>query len=148
MRAPTDALHWWRAPWALERFIADLIDSEARMLRPGGPWPPHMNPLDFASAAPGESGLGFDSLERLGLAAALSEALHLHSGGLADSLLTSPTFAGWVQASRAALDRSGERMTFRSSGSAGRRRSHVHSMRRLEEETATWIALLSDRLRV
>jgi 4-coumarate--CoA ligase (photoactive yellow protein activation family) len=147
-REPIDALHWWRAPWALERFLADLIEAEARQMRPGGPWPPRPDPARIAGVAPDESGLGFDSLERLGLAAALSEHLHLHSGGLGDALLTSPTLAGWLQAAATALDRSGERLTVCSSGSAGKRRSHTHSMRQLASEAATWGRLLPGRRRI
>ncbi len=148
VRGPTDALHWWRAPWALERVLADLIDSEARQLRPGGPWPPRLDPARIAMVPAGESGLGFDSLERLGLAAALSEALHLHSGGLEDALLTSPTLAGWLEAAATALDRSGERVTVRSSGSTGKRRSHTHLMKQLAQEAEVWSQQLPGRRRV
>ncbi len=147
-QGPIDALHWWRAPGALERFLSDLIESEARLLRPGGPWPPRADPARIAEIAPDESGMGFDSLERLGLAAVLSETLHLHSGGLGDALLTSPTLAGWLQAAATALDRSGERVTIRSSGSAGKRRSHTHLMSRLAGEAAIWGRLLLDRRRI
>ncbi len=148
MQGPIGAQHWWRAPWALERFLADLIESESRQLRPGGPWPPRLDPQRIATMAAGESGIGFDSLERLGLAAALSEALHLHSGGLGDALLTSSTLAGWLQAAAAALDRSGERIAVRSSGSTGKRRSHTHSMKQLAREAAAWGRLLPGRRRV
>jgi hypothetical protein len=40
-----------------------------------------------AGATLGDDGLGFDSLERLAMAAALGEALFLHHGGLDDSLV-------------------------------------------------------------
>lgn len=143
-----DAAHWWRAPWALERLLADLSDAEARLLRPGGPWPPHLDPIEVAAASPGESGLGFDSLERIGLAAAFSQALHLHQGGLADDLLTSPTLAGWLQAATAALDRSGMYVTVHSSGSSGKQRSLTHATSYLASEAAFWARLLSDRRRV
>lgn len=148
MPAPVDTLHWWRAPWALERFIADLIDVEARLLRPGGPWPSHAEPARLATTALDESGLGFDLLERLALAAALSEALHLHRGGLAGTLITAPTLGGWVEAAAAALERFGGLLTVRSSDEAGRRRAHSHPITRLEAETATWAAMLPGRLRV
>ena len=145
---PIDALHWWRAPWSIERFLADLIDAEARQLRPGGPWPPRLHPATLAAADPGEAGLGFDSLERLGLAANLSEALHLHDGGLKDALLSSPTLAGWLEAAASALDRSGARITIRSSGSSGRRRSHTHPTAQLAQEASLWGRLLPGRRRI
>lgn len=148
VHAQIDTLHWWRAPWALERFIADLIDAEARLLRPGGPWPPYAEPAWLAVTALDESGLGFDSLERLGLAAALSEALHLHRGGLAGTLMTTRTLGGWVEAAAAALECFGGLLTVRTADVAGRRRAHGHPMARLEAEAATWAALLPDRHRV
>lgn len=145
---PIDAAHWWRAPWALERLLADLSDAEARLLRPGGPWPPHLDPVEVATASPGANGLGFDSLEQLGLAAAFSQTLHLHQGGLADDLLTSPTMAGWLLAATAALDRSGKHVTVRSSGSSGKPQSVTHAMSYLAAEAAFWAPMLADRRRV
>lgn len=56
-QGPIDALHWWRAPGALERFLSDLIELEARLLRPGGPWPPRADPARIAAIAPDESGM-------------------------------------------------------------------------------------------
>ncbi len=147
-RGPADALHWWRGPWAIERFLADLIDSEARRLRPGGPWPPRLDPKLIGLADADERGLGFDSLERLGLAAALSQALHLHDGGLEDDLLTSATLAGWLKASAHALEHCSERITVLSSGSAGRPRSHTHATERLAREAETWARLLPGRRRI
>jgi long-chain acyl-CoA synthetase len=147
-RSTADALHWWRAPWALERFLADLIDSEAHQLRPGGPWPARLGPEQIGLAAPGGSGLGFDSLEQLGLAAALSEALHLNSGGLKDALLTSPTLAGGLIAAASALDRSGRQVTVRSSGTSGKRRSCTHVTKQLAREAEMWGRLLPGRRRV
>ena len=149
MPAQADLLHWWRAPGLLERFIADLIDAEARLLRPGGPWPPYAEPAQLAVTALGEEGLGFDSLERLGLAAALSEALHLHRGGLADTLITARRLGGWVEAAAASLECFGALVTVRCLDHAGKRRAHRHPMARLEAEAAIWAGLLpGDRLRV
>jgi 4-coumarate--CoA ligase (photoactive yellow protein activation family) len=139
---------WWRAPWALERFIADLINAEARSMRPGGPWPRHVDPATLSDTVVGEGGLGFDSLERLGLAAALSEALHMHRGGLGDTLMRAETLEGWREAAAAALGRFGDLLTVRSSGSTGRRRSHVHPLAALQDEAEFWRDRLPDRLRI
>jgi 4-coumarate--CoA ligase (photoactive yellow protein activation family) len=147
-RDRADASHWWNAPWSLERFLADLIYAEARQLRPGGPFPPRLDPERIALVSCGENGLGFDSLEQLGLAAVFSEALHLHSGGLGDDLLTSPTLAGWLDAAKRALDRSGERVTVRSSGTSGKRRSCTHLTAGLAREAETWAQLLPGRRRI
>ena len=139
---------WWRTPWALERFISDLVDAEARSMRPGGPWPRHVDPAALGRTAVGEDGLGFDSLERIGLAAALSEALHLHRGGLGDSLMTAGTLQGWRDAAAASLRQFSDLLTVRSSGSTGRRRSHLHRVASLEDEADFWCDRFPGRLRI
>jgi long-chain acyl-CoA synthetase len=148
MQRPTNALLWWRAPWALERFLADLIESESRILRPGGPWPSRLDPSCIALAVLGEGGLGFDSLERLALAARWSQALHLHSGGLDDALLTASTLAGWLHAAALALERAAARLTFRSSGSFFMPRSHTHTTEKLAHEAVSWCGQLPGRRRL
>jgi long-chain acyl-CoA synthetase len=137
-----DARHWWRAPSALERYLTDLIAAEARSLRPGGPWPPRIDPSQVRTSTLGAEGLGLDSLECIAVAAALSEALHLHRGGLADTLLTAPMLGAWVDATAAALERFSDLVTVRSSGSTGRSRRHGHQMDRLAMEVATWTEML------
>ena len=88
------AAAWHAKPRTLARVVADLIAQETAQLRPGGlplpaqPWPAEM-PLH-------EQGLGLDSLERLSLASALNEALHLHESGLEDLLLVHQRFGEWL----------------------------------------------------
>jgi 4-coumarate--CoA ligase (photoactive yellow protein activation family) len=139
---------WWRADQALERFIGDLVDAEIRLLRPGGPWPPRLCPAELATAVLDETGLGFDSLERVALAAALSERLHLHRGGLTDTLLVAPKLGNWVQAAAASLEQFSETMTLRSSGSSGRHRTWPHHRSVLEAEAAFWQDMLRGRRRL
>ncbi len=117
-------------------------------MRPGGPWPRHVDPVTLSRTVVGEGGLGFDSLERIGLAAALSEALHLHRGGLGDALMTAETLGGWREAAAASLGRFDDAITVRSSGSTGHRRSHPHSLASLTHETEFWADRLPGRLRV
>jgi len=87
---PLQRVGWWCVPGVLERFLADLIADELAQLRPGGcaipalPWSPGML-LD-------EEGLGLDSLERMAVASALNEALHLHESGVEDLLLVRRRF--------------------------------------------------------
>ena len=91
---PAGSLPWHRQPGALARFVSDLIADELAHLRPGGmplpdrPWPDGLA-LD-------EQGLGLDSLERLSVAAALNEALHLHESGVEDLLLAQRHFGEWL----------------------------------------------------
>jgi 4-coumarate--CoA ligase (photoactive yellow protein activation family) len=137
---------WWRAAGAMDRFLADLLFAEAQQLRPGGPLP------GLSSFQPGavlgEDGLGFDSLERLAMAASLGEALFLHHGGLDESLVVGDRLESWRDAAAAALDRFSDRIAFHSSGSTGPRRNHAHDRAALEAEVAFFASHLPARRRV
>lgn len=123
---------WHLQPGALARFVADLVVDETAHLRPGaaalpaGPWP-LQTPL-------GEDGLGLDSLERMSVAAALSEALHLHESGAEDLLTTHTTFGDWLQITAQALAQFDARLTFRTSGSSGQPKPCTHSLADLQQE--------------
>ncbi len=125
---------WWQHDGALYRFLIDLLISEAQFLRPGGPVPP-VTAFQLGAML-GEAGLGFDSLECMALAAALSEALFLHESGLDSSLVVSTRLGDWHDAVMAALDRFCTRVCFRSSGSTGVRKRSVHSLADLDAEVA------------
>lgn len=137
---------WWRRQDALPCFLADLATAEMRRLRPSapplspGPWPSDL-PLD-------EHGLGLDSLELLALSSVFSETLHLHRAQVPDTLLRTRTAGAWCEAASAALDRSADHISFRSSGSTGVPRPHEHALIRLEAEVACWARLLPGRRRV
>jgi long-chain acyl-CoA synthetase len=133
---------WHQQPGALARFIADLVVNETAHLRPGaaalpaGPWP-----LDTAL---GEDGLGLDSLERMSVAAALSEALHLHESGVEDSLSTgTTTFGEWLQITARALSHFDARVTFRTSGSSGKPKPCTHTLADPQQETRFLACLLN-----
>ncbi len=131
---------WWQGGDALHRFLVDLVGAEAKRLRPGGivppgPWAPDTR-LD-------EAGLGFDSLERLQLGAALCEALHLHESGLEDYLLAQGGLDGWCALSAEALRRFSATLTFRTSGSTGVPKSCPHPLAELEREADALAALLA-----
>jgi long-chain acyl-CoA synthetase len=132
---------WHQQPGALARFIADLVVAETAHLRPGaaalpaGPWP--------LETALGEDGLGLDSLERMSVAAALSEALHLHESGVEDLLsLGSTTFGEWLQIASRALSHFDGRVTFRTSGSSGKPKACTHTLADLQQETRFLASLL------
>jgi long-chain acyl-CoA synthetase len=132
---------WHQQPGVLARFIADLVVSETAHLRPGaaalpaGPWP-----LDTAL---GEDGLGLDSLERMSVAAALSEALHLHESGVDDLLSTgTTTFGEWLQITTRALAHFDARVTFHTSGSSGKPKPCTHTLADLQQETRFLASLL------
>lgn len=137
---------WHEHPGALERFVGDLVADELRLLRPGGadlaprPWPPAMSL--------GEDGLGMDSLERLSVASALSEALHLHESGIEDLLLARPRFGDWLQIAARGLAHFSQRMSFRTSGSSGRPKCCVHAMADLVQEAEHLATLFAGAQRV
>ena len=123
---------WHARPGLLARFIADLIADELSHLRPGGlilparPWP-----LDLALD---EEGLGLDSLERLAVASALNEALHLHESGIEDLLLARQRFGEWVGVAADGLTHFDTRLTFRTSGSSGSAKPCTHALASLQQE--------------
>ena len=128
---------WWQSDDALARVLCDLIAAEGRRLRvslrlPPGPWP-----RETAMET-----LGFDSLDRIALAAAVSALLHMHESGLVDSMQSAPGFGAWCDAARAALDRVHARLSFSTSGSTGAPRSCTHALADLEAESDEHAALL------
>jgi 4-coumarate--CoA ligase (photoactive yellow protein activation family) len=132
---------WHQQPGVLARFIADLVVDETAHLRPGaaalraGPWP-----LDTSM---GEDGLGLDSLERMAVAAALNEALHLHESGADDLLTTHTTFGDWLQIAERALAQFDARLTFRTSGSSGQPKPCTHTLADLQQEIRFLATLFS-----
>ena len=113
-------------------------------MRPSESWPPAGRAGPWGSDLPlGDGGLGFDSLERLQLAAALSEALHMHRSGVADYLLAQPRFGAWCHIARASLDHYSEAMTLRTSGSSGTPKAVVHRLADLEQEVCALTGILA-----
>ena len=127
---------WWATPGVLARFVADLITDEAARLRPGGAGlPPRPWPDDLALDTSGSGlGLGLDSLERLTVASALAESLHLHDSGLEDLLLARRTLGEWVVVADESLQQASGRLTFRTSGSSGQPKPCTHALAALQQE--------------
>ena len=146
MATPLPPVGWWCMPGVLERFVADLIADEVAHLRPGGgvlPAPPWSSELLLD-----EDGLGLDSLERMSVASALNEALHLHESGVEDLLLVRRRFGDWVDLARTGLDHVSQRLTFRTSGSSGTPKPCLHDLASLEQEVDFLSELLAGGRRV
>jgi 4-coumarate--CoA ligase (photoactive yellow protein activation family) len=137
---------WWAHEPTLRRYLSDLLAAELAQARPGralraAPWPPA---LDFVRD------LGADSLELLGMAASLDQALHLGgSGSDAGSgagpdqgLLARPCLADWLDAARAGLAAGARQLSFRTSGSAGSPKRCTHPLAALWQETRELARLL------
>jgi 4-coumarate--CoA ligase (photoactive yellow protein activation family) len=124
---------WHDQSGALARFISDLVTDELARLRPGAslalpsrPWPATLQ-LD-------EDGLGLDSLDRMAVAAALTEALHLHESGIEDLLLAQRCFGEWIETAAESLRRFDAALTFRTSGSTGTPKPCRHPLAALQHE--------------
>jgi 4-coumarate--CoA ligase (photoactive yellow protein activation family) len=133
-------------PGALERFVADLIADEVSHLRPGGsalperPWSPDL--------ALHEGGLGLDSLERMSVASALNESLHLHESGIEDLLLARQRFGEWVDLAADGLAQFDCRLTFRTSDSSGSAKPCTHTLSSLQQEVEHLAPLFAGTQRV
>jgi 4-coumarate--CoA ligase (photoactive yellow protein activation family) len=137
---------WHAGPGTLERFVADLIADEASRLRPGGsplPAPPWLPDLPLC-----EQGLGLDSLERLAVASALNEALHLHESGVEDLLLARRRFGEWIALAADGLAQFDALLTFSTSGSGGSSKPCTHSLAMLQQEVEYLSTLTAGARRV
>jgi 4-coumarate--CoA ligase len=134
---------WWEDEAVLARVAADLMAEELALARPGRalapmPWSPSLDL--FAD-------LATDSLDRMALASALAEMLHLRGGG--DGLLARPLLADWLAAARAGLDAGGgHELTFRTSGSSGTPKRCTHELSTLWQEVGELAKLVPGRRRI
>lgn len=144
--AEDESLPWFRGPGMLARFVSDLVADELARLRPGGvllperPWP--------ADMALDEQGLGLDSLERLSVASALSEALHLHESGIEDLLMARRHLGEWLQVAEDGLSVFNARLTFRTSGSSGLTKACPHALANLLQEVEHLASLVPSTRRI
>ena len=136
---------WWCDDAAIARFVCDLVSAEMSSLRPGGfaappaPWSPTLHL---------SSDLGLDSLERVALASALTEAIHLHESGIEDRLLICRTVGEWIDVAREGLEAWHATLTFRTSGSAGDPKRCEHALSHLWQEVDALAPLFVGRRRV
>ncbi|MBC7501545.1 MAG: 4-coumarate--CoA ligase [Herminiimonas sp.] len=136
---------WWDDDHVVRRFVCDLIVAELAHLRPSGVTLPALPWGDGCSIS---LDLGADSLELLGLASALAEAVHLHESGIEDYLLTRTTVGDWIAVVRAGLRQFSSALTFRTSGTGGQPKSCSHLLADLWQETLELAAILPRRSRI
>jgi 4-coumarate--CoA ligase (photoactive yellow protein activation family) len=139
-----DPQPWWRRPAARAAFVCDLLAGEFARLRPGRaprpfPWPAELRI---------ETDLGADSLERIHLATALAEAIHLYRSGIDDALLGHATLGEWIEVVARSLDAFSAQITFKTSGSTGHPKWCVHALADLEAEAAWHAERFADVRRV
>lgn len=139
----THAAPWWTHRPTLLRVVSDLLAGELALMRPGHarrplPWPPE---LDLAAE------LGADSLELLGLAAAVEQVLAIGCIG-EQRVLAHPRLDAWVDAVAAGLSRAGDVVSFRTSGSSGAPRTCSHALADLVQEAALLAGLFPGTRRI
>lgn len=126
------------------RVVTDLLAAELAQARPGRPPRPAPWPADCDF----RNDLGVDSLELLGMATALADALHLASGGGDGPPLSSPCMADWLDAARLGLGNSGGEVSFRTSGSTGGSKRCTHALATLCQEAQVLATLAPGRRRI
>lgn len=139
-----DVARWWQPRPALRRYVSDLVEDELVRQRCSAITSPRSWPDDLAL----EQDLGVDSLELMGLATALAEALHLHQSGIEDYLLARRTLGDWVDIAQAGLDHFSGQLTFRTSGSSGLPKACPHPLAGLLQESSQHARLFAGRRRI
>ena len=134
---------WWSDPPTLLRVVSDLLAGELALMRPGLarralPWPPE---LDLARD------LGADSLELLGLAAAMEQVLAIGCIG-EERVLANPRLGAWAEAVAAGLAGGTDVVRFRTSGSSGAPRTCSHGLAELRQETSALARLFPGTRRI
>ena len=138
-------IHWWRDEATITRFVCDLVAAEMSVLRPAGVVAPSAG---WDATLHLSHDLGLDSLERVALASALNEAIHLHEAGIEDRLLIRHTIGEWVAIAQDGLEVFSAAMTFRTSGSSGAPKRCEHALSHLCQEVETLAPLFTGRSRV
>ncbi|TVR91556.1 MAG: hypothetical protein EA428_05525 [Spirochaetaceae bacterium] len=125
----------------LERVLQDLVVAELNELRRGK----HRGQAQSILTPHDES---LDSFELYTAAAAVSIMFHVHETGLEDLLLARPRPQDWVDILQRSLNESGNRMSFRSSGSTGGKTLHEHQVSDLMQEVEYFASTLGRVARV
>ncbi len=138
---------WSERPDILRHLVADLF-IEHRRWRALAPGTPRLGrEIDFGAPL-GEEGLGLDSLERLSLAARISEFFHLHETGAQDHLFDCISLEDVVRVIAFAARQGVDRISVRSSGSTGPAKIISHSLHEIAIEADFWLTLVPGRQRV
>ncbi|RMF71460.1 MAG: hypothetical protein D6740_06745 [Alphaproteobacteria bacterium] len=138
---------WSEREDILRHLVADLF-IEHRRWRALAPGTPRLGrEIDF-TAPLGEEGLGLDSLERLSLAARISEFFHLHETGAQDHLFDCVSLEDVVRVIAFAARQGVDRISVRSSGSTGPAKIISHSLHEIAIEADFWYSLVPGRQRV
>ncbi|RZA31081.1 MAG: 4-coumarate--CoA ligase [Lysobacteraceae bacterium] len=134
---------WWSHQATLLRVLSDLLAGELALMRPGVarrplPWPQE---LDLGAD------LGADSLELLGLAAAMEDVLGIGCIGQ-ERVLAHPRLGAWLAAAASGLENGSGVIGFRTSGSSGAPKTCSHSLANLWQEAGVLDSLFPETKRI
>jgi 4-coumarate--CoA ligase len=127
----------------LLRVLTDLLAGELALMRPGVA----RRPLPWSPALDLVADLGADSLELLGLAAAMEEVLGIGRIG-EDRLLAAPRLDAWLEAAASGLDNGTGVISFRTSGSSGAPKTCRHAVATLWQETGVLAQMFGETRRI
>lgn len=135
---PDWAMAWSRSPDTVMRHVRDVVCSEWQQLRPGprAPGQPDLAtmPLEALHGLNLLEDLGADSLERMALSAALSDAVPLRSADDADALFSDLRLGHWGELAQRSWAAQPATLRFRTSGSTGRPKTCPHRVIDLAQE--------------
>jgi long-chain acyl-CoA synthetase len=135
---PDWAHQWAQSPDTVMRHVRDVICSEWQQLRPGPPSPGQPDlatmPLEALRGLNLLEDLAADSLERMTLSAAFSDAVPLRSADDADALYTDLRLGAWGELARRSWAAQPTTLRFRTSGSTGRPKTCMHRVIDLAQE--------------
>lgn len=128
---------------SVSRIVLDLLAEEVGRSRHRSA--AALGVAGWSDATRGDAdGLDLDSLERLDVAAALTEFFHLHEYGAEDYLLAMPSVGEWCDLIEQSLSATGTHLTFRTSGSTGTPKRCTHAVADLQAEAAVWADMLGE----
>lgn len=142
----TSMTPWFRDSQLLRNFMLDLFNWEMAILKPSFSKKISTNYLSEISF--GESGLGLDSLEMLSLSISLSRSIHIHESQLPDNFLSKNSLEDWQRTALESLNIFSERISFKTSGSSGKKKYCTHALTNLEEEALVLSKILPGRRRI
>jgi long-chain acyl-CoA synthetase len=135
---PSWALHWARSPDAVMRHVRDVLLGEWQQLRPAAPvaGQPDLAAMPMADLRRLNllEDLAADSLERMALSAAFSDAVPLLSADDADALFSDLRLGAWGELAQRSWAAQPATLRFRTSGSTGRPKTCKHRVIDLAQE--------------
>lgn len=137
---------WWQQPGLLDAYLDDFL-GDALQRRGLGDLllDADTRATDLLSSP---RHFGFSSLDMVELARRFAHSLGLDRTGISDLLLARRSADGWIGVAQRSLGIDDSSLCFYSSGSTGTPTASAHTLRRLQREADTFLALLPSPKRI